>query len=183
MFAKIAFYVSKFVSLALKVIWVLSAAATSSPDLIGTSWANHQQKLPGKPQLVGANIFGFVIIILVNWLSSRWQIILIIFGTASVLLGIVVGLYFVAKPSSVEEPPVKQEPKEPGKTEISWEEAVRLIRDCQVTFVFQTHSLDVDLTFKDGTTRSTQEPEIDLVLEEASKASGNCGFQIDMATE
>ncbi len=73
--------------------------------------------------------------------------------------------------------------KQTTKTEITWEEAVELIGSCRVESVFQDHSRNVGLTLKDGTSRSTIEPEIDMVLEEAEIASNKCGFPIDMLTE
>ena len=67
--------------------------------------------------------------------------------------------------------------------EIAWEEAVQLIRNCEVTSVFQTHSLAVEITLKDGTNRSTTEPSIDLVLQEAQQASASCESPINLITE
>lgn len=72
--------------------------------------------------------------------------------------------------------------EQPTKTELTWEEAVELIKSCQVGSVFQDHSRNVSLSLKDGTSRSTVEPEIDTVLEEAKQAEGKCG-PILMATE
>jgi hypothetical protein len=70
-----------------------------------------------------------------------------------------------------------------NKNEISWEEAVELIKNCQVTMVSQTHSRDVYLSLRDGTSRSTVEPRIDMVSQEAGNASDKCGFGILIATE
>lgn len=109
--------------------------------------------------------------------------ILIIVGITFILLAVLLGIFIVTRSSSVEGPVVNQKPKEPMETEISWEEAVQLIRDCEVTLVFQDHSKNVGLTLKDGTSRSTKEPVIDLVLEEAAKATTKCGFTIDAVTE
>lgn len=111
------------------------------------------------------------------------KIVLGILGIFIILLAILLGIFIVTRLASVEEPVVNQKPKEPMETEISWEEAVQLIRDCEVTLVFQDHSKNVGLTLKDGTSRSTKEPVIDLVLEEAAKATTKCGFEILMVTE
>jgi len=109
--------------------------------------------------------------------------ILILIGITFILLSILLGIFIVTRLALVEEPVVNQKPKEPVETEISWEEAVQLIRDCEVTLVFQDHSKNVGLTLKDGTSRSTKEPVLDLVLEEAAKATIICGFTIYAATE
>ena len=71
----------------------------------------------------------------------------------------------------------------PKSNNITWEEAVDLISNCQVTQVFQSHSLDVSIVLKSEEVKTTKEPQIDLVLDEAEKASAKCGFPILMGTE
>lgn len=66
---------------------------------------------------------------------------------------------------------------------ISWESAVEIIKSCQVKIVTQTHSKNVGIILKDGTSKNTVEPEIDMVIEEAQDASAKCGFNIDVLTE
>ena len=53
------------------------------------------------------------------------------------------------------------EPTFDGERTIPWDEALRLITSCEVTFAFQAHSLDVSLTLRDGTHVKTVEPAID----------------------
>ena len=59
----------------------------------------------------------------------------------------------------------------PRSNNITWEEAVDLIRNCQVTQVSQSHSRNVSIALKSGEVKTTKEPQIDLVLDEAEKAS------------
>ena len=71
----------------------------------------------------------------------------------------------------------------PKSNNITWEEAVDLISNCQVTQVSQSHSRDVSILLNSGEEKITKEPQIDLVLDEAEKASSKCGFPILMETE
>ena len=71
----------------------------------------------------------------------------------------------------------------PKSNEITWEEAVDLIGNCQVTQVSQSHSRHVSIVLKSDEVKTTKEPQIDLVLDEALKASDKCGFPIIMETE
>ncbi|MDO8616915.1 MAG: hypothetical protein Q7T33_14485 [Dehalococcoidia bacterium] len=59
--------------------------------------------------------------------------------------------------------------------EITWDEAVQLIRDCHAAGVSQTHSRLVGLSLKDGSHRSTTEPHLDDVVYEALAARERCG--------
>jgi hypothetical protein len=80
--------------------------------------------------------------------------------------------------------PVYSPIREPSSVydDLSWAEAVELIRDCKVTAVDQSHAREVDLTLKDGSNRRTIEPDLDGVLTEAVNAEAKCG-QILMSTE
>jgi hypothetical protein len=67
-------------------------------------------------------------------------------------------------------------------TRISWEEARQFILSGAVEFVFQAHSLEVQLTLHDGQHFITTEPSIDEVF----RVVGDCGtpcMNIGLATE
>lgn len=68
-----------------------------------------------------------------------------------------------------------------GET-ISWQAAVHLLHDGQVTMVFQAHSLDVTLTLKNGATVKTIEPYIDAIFQEIQTCGAPCAG-IAQATE
>lgn len=65
---------------------------------------------------------------------------------------------------------------------VTWEEALDLIRTCQVKTAAQTHARDVFLYLDDGREFVTIEPQIDLIFSEARAAEPYCG-QIQIATE
>jgi hypothetical protein len=66
--------------------------------------------------------------------------------------------------------------------EISWEQAVELLHDGQVTAVFQTHALDVTLTLVNGANVHTVEPSIDAIFHEIDACGQPCA-DIAIATE
>lgn len=68
------------------------------------------------------------------------------------------------------------------ETNNDWLTVVRLLKDCQVKAVMQTHSRSVTVTLKNGQEISAQEPQIDDVFTVISQLSGRCG-NIIMATE
>jgi hypothetical protein len=71
----------------------------------------------------------------------------------------------------------------PTPESIPWSDAVRLITDCDVTFVMQAHSLDVWLTLRDGSQVRAVEPRIDEVFTVVQDAvTGGCE-QIPLGTE
>ncbi len=70
----------------------------------------------------------------------------------------------------------------PDGAEISWDEAVRLLHDGQVTQVFQAHSLRVVLTLRNGAQVSTVEPSIDAIFFEVQQCGAPCAG-IALATE
>jgi hypothetical protein len=63
-----------------------------------------------------------------------------------------------------------------------WGEVVRAIENCEVEAVFQAHSRDVSITYKDGRELQAVEPTIDDIIDIAVSAEPNCGAII-MATE
>jgi hypothetical protein len=71
---------------------------------------------------------------------------------------------------------------DPGRVYISWVVARRLIEECAVDMLVQTHALDVHLTLKDGSQVVAVEPVIDEVFRIYSASSEACG-QIPVATE
>lgn len=65
---------------------------------------------------------------------------------------------------------------------ISWQAAISLLNDGQVTMVFQAHSLEVTMTLKNGATVKTLEPYIDAIFEEIQACGAPCAG-IAQATE
>lgn len=70
----------------------------------------------------------------------------------------------------------------PDGAEISWNQAVSLLHDGQVTQVFQAHSLRVVLTLRNGAQVSTMEPSIDAIFFEVERCGAPCA-NIALATE
>jgi len=52
----------------------------------------------------------------------------------------------------------------PKLKEYSWEDIEKIINSGEVTEVFQSHALDVEINLKDGTKISTKEPKIDAIF-------------------
>ncbi|MES2215796.1 MAG: hypothetical protein V4481_00685 [Patescibacteria group bacterium] len=69
-----------------------------------------------------------------------------------------------------------------GRTFISWPQAVNFINSCGPKMILQTHDLDVNLRFDDGTTLVAVEPVIDEVMRVAESARAQCGA-VPIATE
>lgn len=69
-----------------------------------------------------------------------------------------------------------------GNQFISWPKAQNYIKDCDVSMVMQSHSLNVDITLENGTRYRTVEPVIDEVFKLVETASKTCG-NIGIATE
>jgi predicted small secreted protein len=65
---------------------------------------------------------------------------------------------------------------------ISWERAVELLHNGDVTQVFQAHSLDVTMTLTNGATVHTVEPSIDQIFIEIQECGAPCA-NIAQATE
>ena len=127
-------------------------------------------------------------------MSAVMKLVLILIGMIAFLLLLFVGGAWVIQQSrqaiestdplsDIKNGVDDQDSKNTTEDNITWEEAVELIRNCEVTAVFQDHEKSVSITLTDETTRSTTEPELDLVLSEASKASEKCGIDILTATE
>ena len=57
---------------------------------------------------------------------------------------------------------------------VNWTEAQRLLRDCQVKAVGQTHSRLVNLKLRDGSTTFTHEPQIDDIFRTLRRLPRSC---------
>jgi hypothetical protein len=66
--------------------------------------------------------------------------------------------------------------------EISWEQALALIRSGELRSAMQTHALDVVLVAANGARYTAREPEIDAVLRAVRELAPNAG-EISLATE
>lgn len=66
---------------------------------------------------------------------------------------------------------------------ISWEEAVELIKDCEVRGVFQNHQKEVEIELKNANKLSTVSPEIDNIFNIVFENESRCGKLVYMATE
>ena len=64
-----------------------------------------------------------------------------------------------------------------------WNDILAELDNCNVTSVFQTHSLKVWATTKDGNTFESVEPKIDDIVHAAQSASEKCDYEIMIATE
>ncbi len=71
---------------------------------------------------------------------------------------------------------------DPGTIYIPWPKAIELLRQCQVEFAMQTHSLDVNLTLKEGTHVRSVEPVIDELFRIYDEVQTACG-PMPIATE
>ena len=78
--------------------------------------------------------------------------------------------------------PPQPTPSQLARGEISWEEALALIRSGEVHSVSQTHALEVALRTRTGARYTTREPEIDAVLRAVRELAPNAG-EIAIATE
>ena len=66
--------------------------------------------------------------------------------------------------------------------EVSWNQALSMIQNGEVTQVMQSHDLKVYLTLQDGRTLMTVEPAIDEIIKMIKKCGENCK-NIQIATE
>jgi len=57
---------------------------------------------------------------------------------------------------------------------VSWDNAIITLNSGKVSYVIQTHSLDVRLGLKDGGIIKTREPKIDDILREIEKCGDLC---------
>ena len=67
-------------------------------------------------------------------------------------------------------------------TILAWDRIVEAVRQCEVTSVFQSHSRNVSVERKDGSTLSAVEPAIDDIFDVVLASEKTCG-RILMATE
>ena len=51
-----------------------------------------------------------------------------------------------------------------SQADITWEEAVELVKSCEVKMVAQNHNRGVHLSLKDGTERTAIAPELDSII-------------------
>lgn len=65
---------------------------------------------------------------------------------------------------------------------IAWEGAKKLIQNCNVKSVMQSHNLDISIELKNGTNLKSVEPKIDDIINISVDSQSNCG-KIIMATE
>lgn len=72
--------------------------------------------------------------------------------------------------------------EERAENEITWAEAVGIIRSGEIESVFQTHDRRVEIVLADGTTVTTVEPTLDAVFEELQACGDRCSH-VTVATE
>lgn len=70
----------------------------------------------------------------------------------------------------------------PGIIYMPWAQAVAALKSCMVSMVVQAHSLNVELTLKDGKKYTAVEPTIDEVFRVLDTVRDRCG-DISIATE
>jgi len=71
----------------------------------------------------------------------------------------------------------------PAITEITWQEAIDLIQECQIQTVFQKHNLTVTLTNKNNQIFETIEPNIDDIFDQTNHLRSDCNDIIQTITE
>lgn len=74
-------------------------------------------------------------------------------------------------------------PTLPPIVEITWPEAVDLIKNCKIKTVFQKRKLEVTLTDKDGLVFKTTEPKFNDIFNETNYLPSNCNDIIQTITE
>lgn len=129
--------------------------------------------------------------------SKNIKIYIIIF-LALIISGIIFGFFWFQlnsekqmKIEENEEKNLEENTKngdfDPSKTpelgnNISWQEALLLLEQCQVKSITQTHDLSVYLDLADGRQLITKEPQIDEIFGVYEGIRKKCG-EIPMATE
>lgn len=127
-------------------------------------------------------------------LSQRSKLLVVVFF----VMGSAVGYYFgwqyqaqlppysinkgvIATNISANQPSITSQPlvSRPRGSIISWQDAVKLIRNCQVVTVVQTHQNEIILTLRDGSNVTATEPTIDMVVKEVQGVSG-CQVEIQI---
>lgn len=105
------------------------------------------------------------------------------FVLASVLIALVgVALVGILYMTSLLPPDGVDQGNEPQAREVSWEQAVSYIENCEAEMIFQSHALDVFVHLKDGSRVHAKEPAIDDVFRVVDRTRDECGT-IPMATE
>jgi hypothetical protein len=74
-------------------------------------------------------------------------------------------------------------PTPPPIVEITWPEAVDLIKNCKIKTVFQKRKLEVTLTDKNGLVFKTIEPKFNDIFNETNYLPSNCNDIIQTITE
>lgn len=67
--------------------------------------------------------------------------------------------------------------------EISWQEAVDLVQNCQIKTIFQKRNLEITLTSKDKVVYKTIEPKLNDIFEETNHLRSDCNDEIQTITE
>ena len=65
---------------------------------------------------------------------------------------------------------------------VAWTAAIQILYTGQVTHIFQSHHLDVELQLKNGAVLTTKEPTIDAIFREVTRCGEPCR-NVEMATE
>lgn len=71
----------------------------------------------------------------------------------------------------------------PTMTEISWEEAQKILDSCQIVFVFQKRNLEVTMTTKDQVFYKTKQPKLNDVINKINYLPSVCTETIEKVTE
>jgi hypothetical protein len=66
--------------------------------------------------------------------------------------------------------------------EVSWDDALSILKSCKVAGIFQGHDLNVQLQLKDGSSVWLREPSIDAIFAEFDLLN-ECEDEIIVATE
>ena len=104
---------------------------------------------------------------------SKKNIIIIVF-----IIVTIVGGYLFFKNQNI----VENEILEDDVNEISWNEAVKIIENCEAKMIFQSHALDIEINLEDGKRVRAKEPVIDEVFNIYNNVREKCGV-IPIATE
>lgn len=70
----------------------------------------------------------------------------------------------------------------PEHIDLAWEQAERVLSNCEIKKIEQSHNRIVRLFFKDGRNYQTLEPQIDMIFDLARSLKTTCG-DIELVTE
>jgi hypothetical protein len=71
----------------------------------------------------------------------------------------------------------------PPLTEISWDQAVSLLQECQIQTIFQKRNLEVTLTGKNNQVYKTIEPKFNDIIYQSNHLRSDCLDLIQKITE